>query len=99
MISLIFPMVINQSTFEVYYSGHVQGVGFRYQIFQIAKEFEITGFVHNLPDGRVQLHAQGEVTEVKLFLDEISYQLESFIREIEKKLLGKNPIYREFFIC
>ena len=39
----------------VFFSGHVQGVGFRYSVLQIAREFDVAGFVSNLVDGRVQL--------------------------------------------
>ena len=38
----------------VYFTGRVQGVGFRYQSLQVSKEFDVTGYVKNLPDGRVQ---------------------------------------------
>ena len=38
-----------------HYSGHVQGVGFRYQTLQVAKGFEVSGYVQNLADGRVLL--------------------------------------------
>ena len=41
----------------VFYSGRVQGVGFRYAALQAAREFEVAGWVQNLGDGRVQLDA------------------------------------------
>ena len=44
---------------EVYFSGRVQGVGFRYTVRMVASRFAVTGFVKNLPDGRVQLVAEG----------------------------------------
>ena len=52
----------------VYFTGHVQGVGFRYATLQVAKEFEVTGFVRNLPDGRVHLEVEGEKPEIEAFL-------------------------------
>ena len=39
----------------VQFSGRVQGVGFRFAVLQLAKEYDISGFVENLPDGRVLL--------------------------------------------
>ena len=50
---------------EVFYSGRVQGVGFRYTTRSIATGFAVTGYVRNLPDGRVQLVVEGapEVTD------------------------------------
>ena len=43
----------------VFYSGQVQGVGFRYTAKTVATGFEITGTIRNLPDGRVELVAEG----------------------------------------
>lgn len=57
---------------EVHYSGHVQGVGFRYTTCQIAKRFDVVGFVRNLPDGRVRLVVEGRQAEVSRFLQEIA---------------------------
>jgi acylphosphatase len=53
---------------RVYYSGRVQGVGFRYTAREVAIGFEVTGFVQNLPDGRVELVAEGEARELEDFL-------------------------------
>ena len=43
----------------IYFSGRVQGVGFRYQATRIARSLGLTGYVENLCDGRVKLEAQG----------------------------------------
>lgn len=56
---------------HVFYSGHVQGVGFRWTAKNIAKGYEITGWVRNLPDGRVELVAEGAENEVRSFLQAI----------------------------
>jgi acylphosphatase len=52
---------------KVFYSGRVQGVGFRYTARTVATGFEITGFVRNLPDGRVELLAEGDGDELETF--------------------------------
>jgi acylphosphatase len=49
----------------VHYSGNVQGVGFRYTAKTVATGFEIVGTVRNLPDGRVELIAEGHQTELE----------------------------------
>ncbi len=40
--------------------GLVQGVGFRYFTFKKARELRVTGYVKNLPDGTVEVEAEGE---------------------------------------
>lgn len=66
-----------------WFEGHVQGVGFRYQTVAVAKGFEVTGTVKNLPDGRVHLYAEGAIEEVKEFQREVEVELESYIRKSE----------------
>jgi len=56
---------------QVFYEGNVQGVGFRWAIRQIAKGFDIIGWVRNLPDGRVELQVGGLESEVFAFLDSV----------------------------
>ena len=66
---------------QVFYEGHVQGVGFRYSVKRIAKGFDVVGWVRNLPDGRVELQVSGEPGEVSAFLDAISQsELRAHIR-------------------
>jgi acylphosphatase len=52
----------------VYYSGDVQGVGFRATAAHIARRYAVSGWVRNLPDRRVELLAEGEAGEVLAFL-------------------------------
>ena len=74
---------------RVFYSGRVQGVGFRHSVKQIAAGYEVVGGVRNLPDGRVELQASGEAGEVEAFLKAIAGgQLRSFIQHVEQ---AENP--------
>lgn len=68
---------------QVFYSGRVQGVGFRYTAKQIAAGFEVTGWVKNLDDGRVEMQVMAaEEAELEAFLNEIQQShLSSLIRE------------------
>jgi acylphosphatase len=69
---------------EVYFSGRVQGVGFRYRVRALAEGFFVTGTVRNLDDGRVELRAEGARDELEDFLKAIvESELGSHIREMD----------------
>ena len=54
---------------QVHYEGRVQGVGFGWTVKDLAREFDVAGTVKNLPDGRVEVVAQGD--DADGFLDAI----------------------------
>lgn len=56
---------------KVRFSGRVQGVGFRYTVCRIAEPFGVTGYVRNLPDGDVEMVAEGDEQELLDFLNRI----------------------------
>jgi len=62
---------MKRSRLVVFFSGRVQGVGFRYAVKTVATGFEVTGAVRNLLDGRVELLAEGEKKELEEFLQAI----------------------------
>lgn len=65
---------------QIYFSGWVQGVGFRYTVCRIAQSFRVTGFVRNLGNGDVEVVAEGSEQELIDFLDRIrSSSLEDHI--------------------
>jgi acylphosphatase len=64
----------------VFYSGRVQGVGFRVTVRQLACGYDVTGIVRNLPDSRVEMIAEGAPAELKAFLTGIAErELSGFI--------------------
>ncbi|MFL6589184.1 MAG: acylphosphatase [Chthoniobacterales bacterium] len=84
---------------QVFYEGNVQGVGFRYSVRQVAKGFDVTGSVRNLPDGRVELQAAGEEDEVRAFLDAIMQsELRGHIRNHTEEVSANPPTFRGFEI-
>ena len=69
---------------RILYSGHVQGIGFRYTAKAVAAGFEVTGAVRNLPDGRVELVAEGARAELEAFRQAIrDAGTDAFIRSDE----------------
>jgi acylphosphatase len=84
---------------QVFYDGNVQGVGFRWSVRHAAKGFDVTGWVRNLPDGRVELQVSGEEDEVRAFLDRIAQgELHSLIHKQTENKLGKPVTARGFKI-
>lgn len=66
----------------IYFSGRVQGVGFRYTTEAVASNFEVRGFVRNLGDGRVELVAEGGVREVERFQEAIEARMKGYIEKV-----------------
>src|ERR671936_740596 len=66
---------------RVYYSGRVQGVGFRYTTQGLARGFAVSGYVRNLPAGEVELVAEGEPGEVDRFLAAVAERMGHYIEE------------------
>jgi acylphosphatase len=81
---------------DVWYNGHVQGVGFRAQVLGLARGYDVTGYVQNLVDGRVYLHAEGDEGEVEAFTDQIAKSLDGHIRGEEIKTFTGMRTCREF---
>lgn len=82
----------------VVFSGRVQGVGFRYSTLQVAKEFDVAGFVSNLADGRVHLEAEGRETEIQAFLEAVEERMHGHIRKTERKAQQRAPQFQNFLI-
>ena len=87
------------TSLQVFYEGNVQGVGFRWTVRDAAKEFDVTGWVRNLPDGRVELQVTGEEDQVRGFLDRIAQgELHSLIHKKTENKLEKPVTARGFEI-
>ena len=84
---------------QVLFEGNVQGVGFRYTVRHIAKGFDVTGWIKNLRDGRVEMQVDGATDEVNAFLDAIRLsELRAHFRKLETKSLPDTPAMRGFEI-
>jgi acylphosphatase len=89
----------NRCRMEVFYSGRVQGVGFRYTAKAVASGFEISGIVRNLCDGRVELIAEGRREELEAFRAAIrDAGLKHFIRDEKAAWNAAQDEFRGFEI-
>ncbi len=82
----------------VFFQGHVQGVGFRYCAMEAARGYDVTGFVQNLPDGRVLLEVEGEPAEVLAFVNSVEERMRHFIRKTDRLERSRPAQFSEFTI-
>jgi len=66
---------------HAYYSGRVQGVGFRFTAQHVAQGFAVAGFVRNLPGGSVEVLAEGVEEQVNGFLSTLAQRMAEYIEE------------------
>ena len=78
---------------HVFYTGTVQGIGFRYTIVTLAQKLNLCGWVRNLPDGRVEMVAEGAEETVEKLCQIIEEHFAGYIRNKEKTW---NPHSGEF---
>ena len=83
---------------DIYYSGLVQGVGFRYTTHRLARNYEVTGFVQNLPDGRVHMIVEGVGREVDSFLHDLARSMSGYIEDQAVDVVSSTGEYAEFAI-
>ena len=84
---------------HIFYSGRVQGVGFRLTAEETAQEFGIVGWVKNLRDGRVELVGEAEEAALTNFLEAVrSGPMKNFIRQIEICWGANSDAFDEFEI-
>jgi len=66
---------------HIYYSGRVQGIGFRYTVQDIGNSLKVCGWVKNLNDGRVEVLAEAEEDTLSNFLEQINQRFSRYIEE------------------
>lgn len=66
-----------------YFTGRVQGVGFRYTVHNLAMPHNVSGYVRNLPDGRVELVMEGPDGDMDHLVDAIRQKMGPFIRQVD----------------
>jgi len=90
---------VTRKRMHLFYSGKVQGVGFRYTVRQVANGFDVTGTVRNLTDGRVELLAEGNEHELEAFRKAIrDAGLAHFIKDEAINWAEAKNVFRGFEI-
>ena len=78
------------------YTGRVQGVGFRATAAQIARGHDVTGYVRNLPDGRVELVAEGDAAEVDRFASALADRMRGHLDAVDRHHEAATGEFRAF---
>ena len=85
-----------QARWHIFFSGQVQGVGFRYRSNYLARAYYLTGWVKNLYDGRVEMEVQGELSQIRKFLVQLKGQKYIRIEHMDIEELPLRPEERTF---
>jgi acylphosphatase len=76
----------------------VQGVGFRYTVQNLAMQYDVQGYVRNLPDGRVELVMEGPAEEIDALLQEVSRKLNDYIKRVDQTVADATGEFDQFAI-
>lgn len=83
---------------EYFFSGRVQGVGFRYTAQRLAEREGLVGTVENLPDGRVRLCVLAAEPQIESFLEQLTTAMQGQIAHFERRPLEPSADWRGFRI-
>jgi acylphosphatase len=83
---------------KCYFTGRVQGVGFRYTAQNVALQYNVAGYVRNLPDGRVEVVMEGPDAEMDYFLDAIQQRMNGYICNLDRQIESPTCEFNRFSI-
>ena len=90
---------MSKKRMQIFFSGMVQGVGFRFTAERLARRFPVTGLVRNLEDGRVEVTAEGEEASLEEFLTAIRESgMKNYIRDVEAHWSASHNSFSRFSI-
>jgi acylphosphatase len=81
-----------------YFTGRVQGVGFRYTVNNLALCHNVCGYVRNLPDGRVELLMEGPDSEMDRLVSDVGDRMNQFIKSVQRDTQPATGEFDHFYI-
>ncbi len=85
---------------HIFYSGTVQGVGFRFTVRRFASRLDLNGWVRNLSDGRVEVIVEGEEKKIQQLMADVEDYFGDYIRDKEteqQEFTNKYPNFKIVF--
>jgi acylphosphatase len=83
---------------RIIFRGRVQGVGFRFTVLNVAKRYQLTGLVRNLPDGTVEMIAQGCSDDIENCIRDINESFGYNVEDTQVEDVSADRRYRDFKI-
>ena len=80
------------------FTGRVQGVGFRFTARRAAQRRQLTGYVRNMPNGSVEMLAQGQAEEVDDCIQDIKEYFSGYVKEVKIEEIPVDAKYTGFQI-
>jgi acylphosphatase len=80
------------------FSGRVQGVGFRYTCRNIALQYNVVGYVRNLPDGRVEVVIEGPHEQMDELLEAVQQRMAGFVKKVDLHTEAATGEFQQFGI-
>ena len=84
---------------HIYFKGTVQGVGFRYTCRSYAVDLGLKGWVKNLPDGRVELWAEGSKDSIEDLIEKLKDHFGGYIHSVNADYLGATLEFTDFKVA
>ena len=81
---------------NVHFTGYVQGVGFRFTVCSLAREQGASGYVQNLPDGRVQMVVEGDTADVDRLVAAVEARMADYINDVQSDTLDATGEFQNF---
>lgn len=89
---------MSEAARHITFTGRVQGVGFRFTALRTAARFGLVGFVRNLPNGGVEMVAQGSPGDIEQCIRDIEETLTGYITETKIEKITPDLKYKNFKI-
>ena len=83
---------------RIFYSGTVQGIGFRYTVQRFASSLKLTGWVKNLSDGRVEILVEGNQEDIEKLMNQIAEKFQGYIKNKEFSSAPASGKFKDFQI-